>query len=872
MNIMDVQTLIDDGWTVLTPNRRLARRLAQAHAERRLAAGALAWESPRLLTWRVWLRQCWDDPRLAGRPALLAPLQAAALWAEIIGGDSTTLLLPGGAATTASEAWALAHAWRVDLDAPEFGDDGDSRAFRRWARAYRARCERDGWIDEARLADAVADGLAQGALAPPPRLALYAFDELAPQQVALLDALAAAGSDIAQLAPPPAAGQAWRTDPPTFADELHAAASWARAALAADPGLRVGVVVPDLAAARARVARTFDGVLAPRRLLPDGAAGPRPFELSLGPPLAARPQVHGALALLEGLLPGPRPFVLLSALLRSPHLGAGEADARARAELELRDAGRADWPLDAVLQRIKPHAPAWVGRLLAARQALGPGAGGRTPGAWAARVATTLAAAGWPGDATLDSTGHQAVAAWHELLADYARLEAVGLRHGVEELVAQLGRLARERVFQPAGHGAQVQVLGLLEAAGQRFDRLWICGLDDTAWPPPARPNPFLPGRLRRRLGLPRSTPEREAEVAQRLTAAFAVAADQVVFSHARRDGDAELAVSPLLAALPRVEVAELLEQAAPRPAALFAGAPLERFVDEVAPPLPPGRLRGGAARVGDQSACPFRALAHHRLGAEPLAAPAQGLDALARGNLVHHALQRLWEGEGDGVARLAPERRRAAVTLACAHAIVRAGERLGDRPRLRAIEQARLVELVERWLDVDAARPPAAACAVEEKIEARFGDHELRLKIDRIDTLADGRLAIVDYKTSQKLAPGDWEGERPQAPQLPLYAAALGAERVAALAYGKVHIEGCRYIGVAADDGLLPGVRGLGAEAAAGFIDGAAAAAERLLRQHVAGAAAVDPLDQACTYCGLQPLCRVLEREDGARSGDDDD
>ncbi|HEY5791613.1 MAG TPA: hypothetical protein VIX81_13375, partial [Gammaproteobacteria bacterium] len=265
---MDIYECIDDGWSVLTPNRRLARGLLQEVARRRVAAGLQAWESPQVLTWGAWLQRAWNDPRLGARPALLSAHQAAALWAAIIERDAVGLLLPAGAAATAAEAWGLLHAWRVDLDAPEFGDDGDSRAFRRWARAYGARCTRDGWIDEARLPDALTGYLERGRVERPARLLLYAFDELAPQQQALLDALAAAGTRVARLAPPRVAGRACRTDLPAFADELHAAASWARAALAGDPGLRVGVVVPDLAAARARVTRTFEAVLAPERLLP----------------------------------------------------------------------------------------------------------------------------------------------------------------------------------------------------------------------------------------------------------------------------------------------------------------------------------------------------------------------------------------------------------------------------------------------------------------------------------------------------------------------------------------------------------------------------------------------------------------------------
>ena len=847
---------------MLTPNRRLARALRLEVAERRQAAGMTVWETPGVLTLGAWLRRAWGTPTAEARPALLAPTQAAALWERVVEADGTGLLLPAGAAASAAEAWALLHGWRLDLGHPAFADAEDSRAFRTWARAFAAACAAGDWIDEARLPDAVAERLADGRQRAPERLVLYAFDELSPQQGALCDALVAAGCEIARLAPRPLRGRVHRTRLPTSADELHAAACWARAALEADPSARIGIVVPDLAAARGRVARALDAVLAPARLRLNGLADARPYELSLGGALADQPGVHAALELLALLRPGPHPFARLSALLRSPLLGeaVAEADARARAELALRDGARADWHLDAALRVIAASAPAYARRVAAARDALEPGRDERTPlrrpGDWVARLGAALEAAGWPGDAPLDSTSFQAVGAFHELLADLARLDAVIGPVSLGSLLGRLARLARERVFQPAGGTARVEALGLLEAAGRRFDLLWVCGLDDAAWPPPVRPNPFLPKALRSAHGLPRATPEREAEVAARLTAAFAVAAEEVVFSHAERDGDAELAPSPLLHGWPEVAAGTLVDSSAPGPAARLAATPVETFVDERAPPLPGGLLRGGTHRVGLQSACPFHAFAHHRLGAEALAPPPRGLDAMTRGNLVHRVLQALWTEHGAGIATAA--RRHDHVTLACARAIDGEEARLGDRPKLRAIEQARLVALVEAWLDIDRDLPPGRTCEVEKELLHRVGEHAVRLRADRIDTLADGRLVVVDYKTGAYQKSSDWGEARPREPQLPLYAAALGAERVAALAFARVHVDGCRYSGAAVDEGLLPGLRAR--DDAAHTIPAAAAAADALLRDHAAGNAAVDPAKGACDYCGLEALCRVHE------------
>ena len=51
----------------------------------------------------------------------------------------------------------------------------------------------------------------------------------------------------------------------------------------------------------------------------------------------------------------------------------------------------------------------------------------------------------------------------------------------------------------------------------------------------------------------------------------------------------------------------------------------------------------------------------------------------------------------------------------------------------------------------------------------ARHADLEFAVSIDRVDRLADGARVLIDYKTGNAAA--DWRGERPDNPQLPIYA-----------------------------------------------------------------------------------------------------
>ena len=65
-----------------------------------------------------------------------------------------------------------------------------------------------------------------------------------------------------------------------------------------------------------------------------------------------------------------------------------------------------------------------------------------------------------------------------------------------------------------------------------------------------------------------------------------------------------------------------------------------------------------------------------------------------------------------------------------------------------------------------------------ERELLQEIEGQQIRLVIDRIDRLRSGEEAIIDYKTG-KVQPGKWFGERPDDPQLPLYA--TSADKAAA-------------------------------------------------------------------------------------------
>ena len=81
---------------------------------------------------------------------------------------------------------------------------------------------------------------------------------------------------------------------------------------------------------------------------------------------------------------------------------------------------------------------------------------------------------------------------------------------------------------------------------------------------------------------------------------------------------------------------------------------------------------------------------------------------------------------------------------------------------------------MLANWLDLEARRLPFSVAQVEKDQQWQRGALMLKLRLDRIDALDDGRKVIVDYKTGASAKPNP-TGRAAVNVQLPFYASVLG-------------------------------------------------------------------------------------------------
>ncbi|MGD8346632.1 MAG: PD-(D/E)XK nuclease family protein [Lysobacterales bacterium] len=898
---------LSEGVLVVTGNSRLARVLSGQYSQWRMARGESQWRSPRILPWNAWLDDVWEQAGLQGLhdSGFSVPnrQQLLSLWEQALdrSGKTGALLRPQSLAAQAMETRRTAVEWRLDFGHPAWrgSDDDNHHAFWRWNSEFEALCRKTGWLPPEDRPARVTALLDEGTFRYEARIDLLGFDEFNPAQAELLRALERAGSALApvSLSSRGMVPKMWKAM--GRRQELDRMARWVRRRYTESEETVIAVIVPDLETRRHEVERALQDILLPGR--PLAPAGERPWNVSMGTPLHRLPMIGSAFDLFE-MLNRRVAIQTVGAVLRSPWItgAAEEGGPRALLEKRLRDIYPRLLDLDEVefqARQKRQHArdgsalppeqheprPWNCPMLRPVLQALAAfdKRGHKTASAWADAFEKLLNRCGWPvaGNTVAAADEHdanwQAYQAWQEALRTLASTDAAAPKMELAHAVAMLRQICREKVFQPATGPARIQVLGLYEANSLRFDHLWVLGLHNDNWPPPARPDPFIPRQLQQESGLPHSSPQRELEVARTVTGRLLETAPDIVFSYPGQQDGEKCLPSPLLRdGIRTIEAVSAWEGDSWREAqARGAGPRLDPL--EGPGPMTGDTARGGSSILKHQALCPFRAFASNRLGAEGLEAPVDGISAKLHGTLVHRVLERFWRETGNQDALLQLEEQQLEARIR-EHVIdVLNDERgLRFRPQFRRVEAARLQRLLRRCLELDAQREAFRVEGFEREVFCEIDGQAIRLYIDRIDRLANGGLVIIDYKTG-RVDPKTWFGERPEDPQLPLYAVSSD-ETPHGVVFAVMRDDECLFRGVVRGEGIFPGLPPKrrkdnlylhdAGENMENTVEEWRRVLQRLMADFLAGHAAVDPKNGTRTcedsWCELRPLCRIRELE----------
>ncbi len=415
---------------------------------------------------------------------------------------------------------------------------------------------------------------------------------------------------------------------------------------------------------------------------------------------------------------------------------------------------------------------------------------------------------------------------------------------------------------------AKIKILSPLDALTQHFDYMIWWGVTAETKVLPTRSTPFIPMQVQKEYGVWGSDVAFNRQCTEACFDTFQRHTKELYLLHPTILADKVQQLSSFCEKLTAVKYVNLF------------GAREENFYDAImqerdsssthdqASPLfawNKTTILGSTSALKSQVLCPMQAFAKYRLRVKPLPLNQFGLTPIEKGLVVHRALQLVWQNiqTQENLIRLPNEALRELLkrSIYLGFQLI-PWERKKQLPKaLFVLEQNYLEELLSKWMSAEKTRPPFQIYALEKDAQILFGDYKWRVRVDRIDQLADGKLLLIDYKTGIASAKSCLPAQLTE-PQLPFYVV-TESHKIDGIAFAEVSAKTIRFTGFAKEALTLGGFGALAP--IENWEDLQNQWQKKLLElthDFVHSQAKLNPRDgeNTCKLCGLQAFCRIKE------------
>lgn len=819
----DLAEFAEQNALILTPNNRLAVHLQEVLLEALTECcgteKAKTLELPLIAGFHRFFSEIYSRLLLLGltpNAQILSPNEENYFWKTIIHNElqhevlSQALLIE-----EARKASHLSDAWQIDITdhAFTFSSVKDSQSFLNWKKQFDRQIQERNFITSTQALNVclhAKDNIFRKLInqynnASGSRVSLFGFLTLSPLEAALykkINNLDQKGEEVGESRVYTFSQHREKKNQSTlekpliqiaachhFREEIQQAALWAKTIREKQPFANIGIVVNDLVNNKLLVEETFLNVFEPDALKLGQETTASKINISVGMPLSKTPLVSIYLQLLSASLKNLS-LDEWQLLLASPYWMEnaknsllGNQILQAMYDSAEKDFGLLDlprllhWHKSLLKNKInnnvndeqeKTGDDQWYSALNILLDKnkfdfFGNPQIERKPSEWFFQFHQLLLHLGWPGTKTQSSDEYQQAQQFEDARNSILKLDKLIKSVKVKEAFSLFEQHLKYTVYHRqtvfSDQYKPVNVLGVLEAGGQKFDYLWLSGISDRSWPSQPLPNALLPYSLQVEMEMPASSEQKEFSYAKNQLMQFLQGAEHAVVSYSQITDDTESNLSPLVSLVAKQQGFELADY---KKAELMIDKEvltieIERIDDRSGLSYPKDnneitRLSGGSYFLQAYKDSPFFAYLKYRLGIEPLQKPDEGISPLERGLCLHGVMEKIGNtlNEKEAILKKEDKELKKIVSNSVSE-VLNTVIKKRFRPHSRLlldIEKNTLNNICYHWLSLEKQRPDFSIASTEKKFSIQFNNYKVNGRVDRIDQLSNGASLIIDYKS----------------------------------------------------------------------------------------------------------------------------
>ena len=383
---------------------------------------------------------------------------------------------------------------------------------------------------------------------------------------------------------------------------------------------------------------------------------------------------------------------------------------------------------------------------------------------------------GW-GNNPISKFEYQVLEKLNDLLNEFCILDRLNFKMSIPVWIDTCIDFLKSKLFQTKNRtNNKIHILGLLESTGLYFDHMFIINMNDKRFPSYPSPNRYLPYHLQRKYSMPRVSLEKEYGVAQNIFSRLMNQSLNITVSYSKYDNENFFRPSPFI--MNYSHIVNFFQEKED-----FNTLPCIRYSENYEKKLGTKGLvnkntvlyKKGVEILKNISECPYRSVLIHRLGLNIYQNNKLPLNALEKGIILHSILEAIWKDLKNVKKLRALTQKQLVVKIH--YYIVQIFKKhhfiFHNIPGfIKSIEEVRIQEMLLKWFELEKKRNiDFDVLSVEKKINIIINGMKIRLRIDRIDQLADGKIIIIDYKTSKNFNIRNLLQKNITEVQLPIYA-----------------------------------------------------------------------------------------------------